>query len=301
MSTLRLELGLPGHPFEHSYKTFQQCTTPIYLHRSWEFCNENGFVVKDNQTQLLPRRERYQFLMQAFADNGYKTKELRLLNLCQMWVQATTHADITTGNGLYLRSQQTNREYTKHTLNNKEWPKGGTPDKHSCTLWEAALNKCFVRAHDTYKKLRDPLGRWTNLPKQWKWFFDPGLNIFLKKKRTTHGDTGHGTQAITQQDNKDIEEITTPQTKYQAQENRRRSQATPLNARKAHQHRHRNPANQTPTGGMKSPKHQKTLDQSCKDSLKAQHSGSQTDPSRTTQDPPHSHYCQALRQKQDSS
>jgi hypothetical protein len=54
MSTLRLELGLPGHPFEHSYKTFQQCKTPIYLHRSLGFCNENGFVVKDNQTQLLP-------------------------------------------------------------------------------------------------------------------------------------------------------------------------------------------------------------------------------------------------------
>jgi hypothetical protein len=89
--------------------------------------------------------------MQAFADNGYKTKDLPLLNLCRMWVQATTLADITTGNGLYLRSQQTNREYTKHTLNNKEWPKGGTPDKHSWTLWEAALNKCFVRAHDTYK------------------------------------------------------------------------------------------------------------------------------------------------------
>ena len=49
MATLRLELGLPGHPFEHSYKLFKQCTTPIYLHRSWEFGNENGFVVKANQ------------------------------------------------------------------------------------------------------------------------------------------------------------------------------------------------------------------------------------------------------------
>jgi hypothetical protein len=78
MATLRLELGLPGHLFEHSYKLFKQCTTPIYLHRSWEFGNETGLVVKDNQPQLQPRREQDQFLMQAFADNGYKTKDLKL-------------------------------------------------------------------------------------------------------------------------------------------------------------------------------------------------------------------------------
>jgi hypothetical protein len=56
MSTLRLELGLPGHPFEHSYKTFQQCTTPIYLHRSWAFCNENGFVRQPNPTSAMTRK-----------------------------------------------------------------------------------------------------------------------------------------------------------------------------------------------------------------------------------------------------
>jgi hypothetical protein len=30
MATLRLELGLPGVPFEHSYQLFQLCTTPTY-------------------------------------------------------------------------------------------------------------------------------------------------------------------------------------------------------------------------------------------------------------------------------
>jgi hypothetical protein len=91
--------------------------------------------------------------MQAFADNGYKTKDLKLLNHCRMWVQATTLSDITTGNGLYLRSQQPDRAYTRHTNNKKEWPKGDTPDKHSWTLWDTALQKCFVQAHDTYKQL----------------------------------------------------------------------------------------------------------------------------------------------------
>jgi hypothetical protein len=120
--------------------------------------------------------------MQAFADNGYKTKDLKLLNLCRMWVQPTTLSDITTGNGLYLLSQQPDRAYTKQTINNKEWPKGSTPDKHSWTLWDAALHKCFVRAHDTYKKLWDPLGQWINLTYQWKWFFDQELDVLFERE-----------------------------------------------------------------------------------------------------------------------
>jgi hypothetical protein len=52
LATMRLELGLPGHPFEHSYKTFAHCTTAVYLQPTWEFCNDHDFLVKDNQPQL---------------------------------------------------------------------------------------------------------------------------------------------------------------------------------------------------------------------------------------------------------
>jgi hypothetical protein len=68
--TLPLESGLPGAPFEHSYQHFQLCTTPTYLHTSWEFCNDHPFVVKDNQPNLKLQRVNDQFLMQASADSG---------------------------------------------------------------------------------------------------------------------------------------------------------------------------------------------------------------------------------------
>jgi hypothetical protein len=50
IATLRLELGMPGHPFEHSYKRHHLCTTPVFLHISWEFCTDYKFTLKDNQT-----------------------------------------------------------------------------------------------------------------------------------------------------------------------------------------------------------------------------------------------------------
>jgi hypothetical protein len=75
MATLRLELGLPGTPFKHSYQHFQLCTTPTYLHTAWEFCNDHAFVVKDNQPNLKLQRVDDQFLMQAFANSGYNKKK----------------------------------------------------------------------------------------------------------------------------------------------------------------------------------------------------------------------------------
>jgi hypothetical protein len=56
MATLRLELGMPGHPFQHNYKRHHLCTTQVFLHISWEFCTDYKFILKDNQNQLDLRR-----------------------------------------------------------------------------------------------------------------------------------------------------------------------------------------------------------------------------------------------------
>jgi hypothetical protein len=77
MTTLRFELGLPGYPFDHSYKRFNLCSTPIYLHRAWEFCNDHDFRIQDNQPPLLLGRVNDQYLMQAFTDQGYTDKQLK--------------------------------------------------------------------------------------------------------------------------------------------------------------------------------------------------------------------------------
>jgi hypothetical protein len=136
---MRLELGLPGHPFEHSYKTFAHCTTAVYLQPTWEFCNEPDFLVKDNQPQLHLRRQHDQFLMQAFADNGYKKKDLRLLNICRLWINATTLANITTGDGIHLQTPTSRQEYQQKRLTQKQGRKGGRLDKHCWSLWNTAV------------------------------------------------------------------------------------------------------------------------------------------------------------------
>jgi hypothetical protein len=117
MATLRIQLGLPGKPFEHSYKRFSSCTTPTYFHTSWEFCNDHAFIIQDNQPLLKLQRTNDQFLMQAFPDSGHSDKELRLLNICRIWDKVITLADITTGDGIHLMPESLERNFvsTHHT------------------------------------------------------------------------------------------------------------------------------------------------------------------------------------------
>jgi hypothetical protein len=96
---------MPGHPFEHPYKRHHFCTTPVFLHISWEFCNDYNFILKDNQNQLDLRRVDDQYIMQAFTNQGYTDKQLRKLNFCRMWAQVITLADLTTGDGKHLISE----------------------------------------------------------------------------------------------------------------------------------------------------------------------------------------------------
>jgi hypothetical protein len=63
MATLRIQLGLPGAPFDHSFRSFSLCTTPTYFHTTWELCNNHAFIIQDNQQLLTLQRINDQFLM----------------------------------------------------------------------------------------------------------------------------------------------------------------------------------------------------------------------------------------------
>jgi hypothetical protein len=164
MATLRLELGLPGVPFEHSYQLFQLCTTPTYLHTAWEFCNDHAFVVQDNQPNLKPQRTNDQFLMQTFAHAGYNKKDLRLLNLCRLWAKVITVADITSGAGTHLIPEALERNFTLYQHTDRRWPMAGKPNTHCWALWKQALAACFLSHLEPQHKLRRPLGAWKTRP-----------------------------------------------------------------------------------------------------------------------------------------
>jgi hypothetical protein len=197
MTTLRLKLGLPGYPFDHSYKRFRLCSTPIYLHRAWEFCNQHEFRIQDNQPQILLRRVDDQYIMQAFADHGYTDKQLKKLNLCRMWAKVITLADITTGDGKHLTQDCKEENFTSTCHQSIKWPKAGQPDRTCWRLWTEAIENCFLRADDRHERLSRPLGEWTQLPPDWKWYYSVEDNKMYRHElpgswTEWHRNQGHG-------------------------------------------------------------------------------------------------------------
>jgi hypothetical protein len=172
MARLRFELGLPENATHYPYKKLHLCTTPVWYHITWQFCNDQKLTIKDTLPKFKLLRQHDQYIMQAFLLHGYSARNLQLLNLCRMWVRAITLTDITTGNGRFLQTQCRNRQYRRPPLA-YQWPKTVQPDQHCWKLWLSALEKCFLRPDDPHHRLRNSLGHWIHIPTRWDWFYSP--------------------------------------------------------------------------------------------------------------------------------
>jgi hypothetical protein len=150
---------------------------------TWQFCNDNQLILKDTLPQLKLLRQHDQFLMKAFLLHGYSAKNLRMLNLCRMWVRAITLADLTTGNGRFLRKQCLLSTYRRPPLDYK-WPTTMQPDAHCWKLWLSAIETCFLNPADPHYRLRNSLGHWTHVPVEWDWFYSPTQDRLFERDDT---------------------------------------------------------------------------------------------------------------------
>ena len=95
---LQVELGLPGKLFHYDFKEWSH-VTPCWLSQTWQFASKHQLKITTNIPPLALQCKNDQFLMLKFWQHGYKGNQLEVLNKCQLWLQATTLADITDGQG----------------------------------------------------------------------------------------------------------------------------------------------------------------------------------------------------------
>ena len=171
MASMRIELGLPSHPFHYPFKKLQLCTTETYLHTAWEFCNDNDLELRDDMEDWKANRVGDEFLMLRFLEEGYNPKELRLLNLCRKTTRTILISDLTTGDGLRLQQGWHLPSFQGQDNHNLDWPRLGPLTKTCWKLWESAIQKCFVKPDELHTQtLKQPLGNWTQQPTAWRWF-----------------------------------------------------------------------------------------------------------------------------------
>jgi hypothetical protein len=122
----------------------------------WEFL-ANNMQIEDAVEHLTLDRENDQFLVRVFQQAGFKGKALGQLNACQLYLQVTTVADITTGCGRYVTQSAWAGRMDMTRYRKYDWPNQGTPTANDWNLWREAVHKSLC---DHQKVLRSRLGKW---------------------------------------------------------------------------------------------------------------------------------------------
>ncbi len=166
---LQVELGLPGKLFHYDFKEWSH-VMPCWLSQTWQFASKQQLKITTNIPSLAPQCKNDQFLMLKFWQHGYKGNQLEVLNKCRLWLQATTLADITDGQGREMLLPMLTGTNKIALPTRWQWPQQGRPSHKGWILWQEAITKCIP----TYSnKLTYPLGMWTDSISDWHWQWNP--------------------------------------------------------------------------------------------------------------------------------
>ena len=179
--TLQLELGVGQDPFLLPFKQWQGLATPCWVKQVWEFCSLHDIELKTPGVHVPLMREGDCYIMTVFVLMGYSGEELRLLNLCRLWHNVIIFSELVTGNGTHIRADARRHDKPIGT-SSYEWPEAGFPSTRCWTLWNKALDHCFVDPADKTLKLKKPLGKWLSTPSEWPcWYSAMDDRIFKRQ------------------------------------------------------------------------------------------------------------------------
>lgn len=112
-------------------------------------------------------------LMGFFISLQYKPTDLKVLNMCRLYLQVYSLTDITSADGRYIIPHYKDGIQSQDRKSELRWPTQQRPGKKAWILWKQALQ--HIETNDT---LLQPLGRWLTSPHQkWNWYLDPLTSI----------------------------------------------------------------------------------------------------------------------------
>jgi len=122
---MQVELGLLGEIFQYSYPEWGQTITLCWLSHTWQYLSELGIQLENHKITLQEACNKDIFLMLNFWNAGYWGEALTQLNKCCLWLQVTTVADITNGQGQHILNTYLEGIHTIIWPKWWHWPKQG--------------------------------------------------------------------------------------------------------------------------------------------------------------------------------
>ena len=145
-----LETGIPLSLRTVNWDIIGEYVTPSWFGHLAKFVSAQELDIKNNFHLLKLLRQHDDYIMLQFIEQGYRKKQLSILNHIQMLIHAISLSDITTSDGLMV-SQNAFLLLSRNSLREGyEWPP--SPPKFSNQqkqLWKTAIQATFVTAIHT--------------------------------------------------------------------------------------------------------------------------------------------------------
>jgi hypothetical protein len=174
---MKMEFGLNGYLFHHEPVQWEAVITPSWLKFTWKFLMKHDIQLRDDLPDFPMLRENDRPIMEALGELGWSDHHMYKLNICRMFLQVVTMAEITNGDGTRLAYDAWTG--TKSITNNTSyrWPFQPNPPPSFWTVWKKALS-CLCRRQYT---LKNPLGRWSPAgASNALWWFDQTTESLFK-------------------------------------------------------------------------------------------------------------------------
>jgi hypothetical protein len=168
---MKVEIGVSGSVLSQSFQKLGILATNSFVKYTWQFLAENNFTIVDQVGDLKLQRQGDEFLTTAFIRHGIRGRALRWMNMCQLYLQVDSLADITTDDGCYITwaVQQGCRDRTLPQYH--RWPTQGDPGDRIWMEWRNTLAIVFCGGNLDRGILR-PCGEWLEeVPDDWQWWF----------------------------------------------------------------------------------------------------------------------------------
>jgi hypothetical protein len=176
----KVEIGVGRNLFQLDFELYSPIATDCWIKSTWQFAYEHNIEIKDNSTRNLQlHRENDIFLMEIFANHGYKKETLWKINRCCLYLQVTTLSDITCGYGKTF-TKALNCIYDNTIPHHYHWPVQPRPGNQAIKAWRKALKECFPHENGI---LEHQLGNWLYAPQEsWRWYFSPRTTLIYQQQ-----------------------------------------------------------------------------------------------------------------------
>ena len=135
----------------------------------WEFLDRYGLRVRhDIELPLL--RQNDSFLIRRALEAKFSFDKLDAFNRCRLYLQVLTVSEAVTADGQFLTDKAWNGIRDTIMTSPYTWPMQPKPPPKDWRVWQDVLTTCYVEAG---KRLKEPLGNWTDGNDKWEWFFAP--------------------------------------------------------------------------------------------------------------------------------